>query len=105
MADSELQDLTADTAPASGDIVYVVVDPAGTPLARKMTVDNLLKAINVLTADTTPDGSDLVVTIDDPSGTPLAKKVTITNLFAVRTGKFRLARPPPPATRPEPGRG
>jgi len=41
MADSELQNLTEDTAPASGDIVCVVVDPAGTPLARKMTVDNL----------------------------------------------------------------
>lgn len=45
MADSELQSLTEDTAPASGDIVYVVVDPSGTPLARKMTVDNLLTFI------------------------------------------------------------
>jgi len=81
MADSELQDLTADTAPADGDIVYVVVDPSGTPLARKMTVNNLLKAINVLTADTTPDTADVMVTIDDPSGTPLAKKATIANLM------------------------
>ena len=94
MADSEPQGLTADTAPADGDLVLMVIDPAGTPLARKMTVNNLLKAINVLSADTTPDGSDLVVTIDDPSGTPLAKKVTITNLFAGRTGKFRLSLPP-----------
>ena len=83
MADSELQDLTADTAPASGDVVYVVVDPAGTPLARKMTVDNLLKAINILSADTTPDTADVMVTIDDPSGTPAAKKVTVTNLVQV----------------------
>ena len=81
MADSELQDLTADTAPASGDVVYVVVDPAGTPLARKMTVDNLLKAINILSADTTPDTADVMVTIDDPSGTPAAKKATIANLM------------------------
>src|SRR3989304_2237207 len=81
MADSELQDLTADTAPASGDVVYVVVDPAGTPLARKMTVDNLLKASNILSADTTPGTADLVLTIDDPSGTPVAKKATIANLM------------------------
>src|SRR3990167_8049552 len=81
MADSELQDLTADTAPADGDIVYVVIDPAGTPLARKMTVTNLLKAINVLTEEPTPDTADVMVTIDDPSGTPLAKKATIANLM------------------------
>jgi len=81
MADSELQDLTADTAPADGDIVYVVIDPAGTPLARKMTVNNLLKAINILSADTTPDTADVMVTIDDPSGTPAAKKATIANLM------------------------
>jgi len=83
MADSELQDLTADTAPADGDLVLMVIDPAGTPLARRMTVNNLLKAINILTADTGPDTADVVVTIDDPSGTPAAKKVTVTNLVQV----------------------
>src|SRR3970040_2778653 len=81
MAAPELQDLPADTAPASGDVVFVVVDPAGTPLARKMTVDNLLKAINILSAETTPDTADSMVTIDDPSGTPAAKKATIANLM------------------------
>src|SRR3972149_6415159 len=89
MADSELQDLPADAAPASGDVVYVVVDPAGTPLARKMTVDNLLKAINILSADTTPDTADVIGTIDDPSGTQAAKKVTIANLMKARFADSR----------------
>src|SRR3990170_1151427 len=54
-SDSELQDLTADIAPAAGDVVYVVIDPAGTPLARKMTVENLLKAVHLLSELTTAD--------------------------------------------------
>lgn len=41
MADSKLADLTATTAPASTDLLYIVVDPSGTPLDRKVTVANL----------------------------------------------------------------
>src|SRR3990167_2428347 len=107
MADSELQDLTADTAPASGDIVYVVVDPAGTPLARKMTVENLLKAVHLLselttsTTDTdkllignslegtwakyiTPENlfkSIVALTVNNPGGTAASRYATIANLM------------------------
>jgi len=42
MADSKLQNLTALTAPAAGDILYIVDDPAGTPLDRKITAEDLL---------------------------------------------------------------
>ena len=42
MADTKLTDLTADELPAAADIVYIVVDPAGSPLDRKMTHDDLL---------------------------------------------------------------
>lgn len=41
MADQKLTDLTATTSPASTDLVYLVVDPAGSPLDRKVTVGNL----------------------------------------------------------------
>lgn len=41
MADSKLTDLTADTAPTSDDLLYLVNDPAGTPVDRKVTVGNL----------------------------------------------------------------
>src|SRR3990167_6891649 len=86
MADSELQDLTADTAPADGDIVLVVVDPAGTPYARKMTVNNLLKAVNVLGANTAPLTTDTLLLIDDPGGTPTAQQITLANLLGAIAG-------------------
>ena len=44
MADSKLADLTAITTPATTDILYLVHDPAGTPVDRKITVANLLGA-------------------------------------------------------------
>jgi hypothetical protein len=37
MADENLVQLTATTTPADTDLLYTVVDPAGTPLDRKMT--------------------------------------------------------------------
>ncbi len=40
MADSKLIDLTATASVASTDLFYTVVDPAGTPLDRKITVAN-----------------------------------------------------------------
>jgi hypothetical protein len=45
MADSELTDLTATTTPAVGDLLYTVVDPAGTPLDRKLTIESLIKRV------------------------------------------------------------
>lgn len=40
MADSELADLTATTTLSTGDIFYVVRDPAGTPVDRKIEVED-----------------------------------------------------------------
>jgi hypothetical protein len=37
MADSELTDLTEATTLATTDLLYAVVDPAGTPLDRTAT--------------------------------------------------------------------
>jgi hypothetical protein len=41
MADTKLADLTALTTPSGDDILYIVDDPAGTPLDRKIALDNL----------------------------------------------------------------
>ena len=41
MADSKLADLTEITTPATTDILYLVQDPAGTPVDRKVTVADL----------------------------------------------------------------
>lgn len=41
MADQKLTDLTAIGTPALEDLLYLVDDPAGTPLSRKMTLAQL----------------------------------------------------------------
>lgn len=41
MADSKLDALTEDTAPADGDLVYLEHDPGGTPADRKGQLQNL----------------------------------------------------------------
>ena len=46
MADSELQILTGLTTVAVSDILYIVGDPAGTPLSRKVTVADLFGAVS-----------------------------------------------------------
>lgn len=65
-SDLELQDMTADTAPASGDLIIIVVDPSGTPVARKMTVDNLFAGIEDALSElaTRPAQSDTLLLID-----------------------------------------
>jgi len=77
MADSKLVDLTASASPASGDIVYVVVDPGAAPLDRKMTIDDLMKTVNVLPENTAPLSTDVLLLMDDPGGTLAAEKVTV----------------------------
>ena len=42
MPDSKLTDLTALTATTNDDLTYVVDDPAGTPLSKKVALRNLL---------------------------------------------------------------
>ena len=46
MADEKLTALTEETAPALADIMYFVDDPGGTPLSRKVTIQNLLNVVN-----------------------------------------------------------
>lgn len=45
MADSSVIGLTEDTAPTADDVIYVVSDPAGTPLDRKVALGNLGSAL------------------------------------------------------------
>jgi hypothetical protein len=49
MADKKLTQLTALTAPANTDILLIVDDPAGTPVSKKITLENLLGAATPLT--------------------------------------------------------
>ena len=53
MADTKTTALTALTTAATTDILYIVDDPGGTPLSKKITVDNLVKAGDARTATLT----------------------------------------------------
>ncbi len=43
MVDTQVQNLTALTTASDDDVLYIVDDPAGTPLSRKITKANLMK--------------------------------------------------------------
>ena len=45
MADTKIEDLTADVAPTGDDLVVTVNDPGGTPVNRKVTLTNLFDAL------------------------------------------------------------
>lgn len=72
MADSELADLTATTTLATGDIFYVVRDPAGTPVDRKIAVENAAKEM----ADQLGAG---FVLVDADRATRTAGSLTLNN--------------------------
>ena len=77
MADTKLADLTALTTPSGDDILYVVDDPAGTPLDRKIALDNLFTRGTITTS----------LPVIDASQTWNASGVTFTGLkFNAATG-------------------
>lgn len=84
MADQKITALTANTTPATTDLLPMVDDPSGTPATQKITISNLLKVIDALTADTAPAAGDEVVTYDVSASGP--KKLTLENLFKIING-------------------
>jgi len=59
MADENLTQLTENVSPALVDLLYSVDDPGGTPLDRKVTIENILKLLSVLYDTTLQLGGDL----------------------------------------------
>lgn len=49
MADAKLTALDALAAPAGGDLLYIVDDPAGTPVSKKITVSDLFLGATPIT--------------------------------------------------------
>ncbi len=80
MADTKISGLTEDTNPQPADLLATVDDPAGTPLSKKATIQNVLKAVDDLAANTAPVAADLLLEIDDPAGTPTPKKSTVAQI-------------------------
>lgn len=71
MADQKLTELTEATAATTDDLLYVVNDPGGTPVGKKITFDNLQKSITEV-ASLKSNGAaqvpvDSFIYIGDPS--------------------------------------
>ena len=101
MADTKTTALTAATSWASGDLLYMVRDPAGTPVSRKITCDNFLQnlvcaANSSLLKSTTGyslTGSDANSMVDlagtwNTTGNPIAMRIAISNTASGATSKF-----------------
>jgi hypothetical protein len=78
--DFDINDFTAETAPALADLVEIF--DASASAKRKMTLENLLNVINLITTDSSPDVfADYLLTYDT-SGT--ASKKVLASLFMRR---------------------
>lgn len=86
MADSKLTALTEDTSPSSTDLAYSVKDPAGTPLSRKVTWLNAVKAglSGVFSFASSSGPSSLAFFEDTDNGT---NKITVTGVSSVASDK------------------
>jgi hypothetical protein len=84
MADKKVTQLTALTAPANTDLLLVIDDPAGSPISKKITIEDLfgktstlsVSAINITsTGDTTLAANNF--TIDSTTNITLTRGVVI----------------------------
>jgi hypothetical protein len=76
MADAKLTALTENTSPVKDDLLYMVDDPAGTPLDRKVEFENLPKATG-MGATISVEGNSTATTISS-SSTDWSNAVQIT---------------------------
>ena len=60
MADSKLTALSEDTAPTGDDILYIVNDPGGSPLQRKVALNSILARIITKTSSGTLVAADVL---------------------------------------------
>lgn len=77
MADTKISGLTANTTPATTDLLVMVDDPSGTPATQKITIANFLKVLAGDRGDITVDSAGTGWTIDAGAVT-LAKIVDAT---------------------------
>lgn len=75
----KITELTESTSPSITDVLEFTLDPGGTPLSRKLQLQNLLKIVNGLTEDTSPDSAaDFLLSYDASASSP--KKVKPSSL-------------------------
>jgi len=86
MADKKVTQLTALTTPANTDLLLVIDDPAGSPISKKITIEDLFGAtaqttfttINLVTTGNTTLAANNFV-FDATTNTTFTRGVTINN--------------------------
>lgn len=100
---SDLTEFSADSSPTIDDLLYVINDPSGTPVDRKVTIQNTLKlaphwvdrgdpsAFDWEVGDLTTDGNyhDLDLSSIVPSGATLVRLRVVLNDTAGNSVTFR----------------
>jgi hypothetical protein len=76
MADKKVTQLTALTAPANNDLLMIIDDPLGSPISKKITIEDLLGSTSQLQVG----GVDIVATNDMELG---GNNVVITGVTSV----------------------
>jgi hypothetical protein len=83
MTDTLLQNLTELTSPAATDLLYMVADPTGTPLDRKVQFSTVLDRAKgystILDASGKGDYTDLAAALE-PAKPPAPEPPTVTEL-------------------------
>ena len=84
MADKKVTQLTALTAPANTDLILVIDDPAGSPISKKMTIEDLFgktSGLSVTTINLTSTGDTTLAannfTIDSTTNITLTRGTVI----------------------------
>ena len=81
MADKKVTELTALTAPASGDVLLIIDDVGGTPVSKKITLKALFGAV--------------------PANTVFSANVSVTGTTSLNTLKVNDKRTPANSTATE----
>ena len=85
MADSKVSALTAATSCAATDVFYLTADPAGTPLSRKIEIDDIFKR-GTLTTDVKV--IDAAVTWNEGATTFTGIKLNVTDTASAAASKL-----------------
>lgn len=75
MADTKVSALTELATPVGGDLLAVIDDPAGTPISKKVTIDNVL-ALVPAAGDAAAGKIEIAVQSEMEAGTDATRAVT-----------------------------